>query len=168
MALILAAVGFGAGLLFGGFALGEGLLWTGLIASVLGICAAAFILSIPVVIYGAMYSTLTPAGGEQAARWKGFAQYLKDVGKGREPAIRPDFFELYLPYAAVFGLGQKWAKYFEKLGGVPLPVWFHAAAGGQADFGAMVAIMSSSDSAGSGADGGGGAGASGGGSSGAG
>jgi uncharacterized protein (TIGR04222 family) len=167
MALILAAVGFGAGLLFGGIALGGGALWTGLIAAILGICAAAFILSTPVVIYGATFSTLTPAGEEQAARWKGFAAYLKDVSKGREPAIRPDFFELYLPYAAVFGLGQKWAKVFEKLGGVPLPVWFHAAAGAQADFGAMVAVMSTSDSAGSSGDGGGG-GASGGGSSGAG
>jgi hypothetical protein len=77
-------------------------------------------------------------------------------------------FEIYLPVAAVFGFGAKWAKYFQKLGGVPLPVWFHAMAGSNGDFSGMVAVMSASDSAGAGADAGGAAGASGGGSSGAG
>lgn len=106
---------------------------------------------------------LTPAGEEQSARWQGFSEYLKQVSKGREPAIRPDYFERYLAYAAVFGLGTKWAKYFQQLGGVPLPIWFHAMAGSNGDFGAMVAVMSSSDSAGAGAAAGGSAGVSGGG-----
>jgi uncharacterized membrane protein YgcG len=139
------------------------------LAAVIGLCAGLFILSILVLIYAAAFSILTPAGEEQAARWKGFAEYLKQVSKGREPAIRPDYFERYLGYAAAFGLGAGWARYFQSLGGVPLPVWFHAAAGSQADFGALVAVMSTSDSAGAGGDGGAGAGgASGGGSSGAG
>jgi uncharacterized membrane protein len=119
------------------------------------------------VVYGATYSTLTPAGEEQATRWRGFAEYLKQVSRGKEPAIRPDYFERYLAYAAVFGLGSHWAKYFQDLGGVPLPIWFHATAGSHADFGAIVAVMSASDTSGAGASGGG-AGASGGGSSGAG
>jgi hypothetical protein len=120
------------------------------------------------LVYGATYSQLTAAGEEQAARWKGFADYLKHVGKGREPAIRPDYFQKYLAYAAVFGLGASWAKYFQNLGGVPLPVWFHAMAGSNSDFGAIVAVMSASDSAGASAGGDGSAGASGGGASGAG
>jgi len=111
---------------------------------------------------------MTPAGEEQAARWKGFAAYLEQVSKEDAPAIRPDYFERYLPYAAVFGLGSHWAKYFQSLGGVPLPIWFHATAGGEADFSAIVAVMASSDTAGAGGDGGASAGASGGGSSGAG
>ena len=89
------------------------------------------------------------------------------VSKGREPAIRSDYFEKYLAFAAVFGLGAGWAKYFQSLGGVPLPTWFHAMAGSSGDFGAMVAIMSASDTAGASVAAGG-AGASGGGSSGAG
>ncbi len=137
-------------------------------AGLAGICAAVFVLSIPLLIYAGMFSVLTPAGEEQKARWLGFAEYLKQVSKGKESAIRPDTFEIYLAYAAVFGLGTNWAKYFQELGGVPLPIWFHAMAGSDGDFGAMVAVMSASDSAGaSGSDGGGG-GASGGGSSGAG
>ena len=141
--------------------------WLPWLVTLTGISAGLFILSIPFLIYAQSYSVLTPAGEEQAARWKGFAEYLKRASRGREPAIRPDYFEHYLAYAAVFGLGASWAKYFQNLGGVPLPVWFQATAGSHADFGAMVAVMSVSDSAG--ADAGGAAGAaSGGGSSGAG
>jgi uncharacterized membrane protein len=126
------------------------------------------ILAVGLLIYAGTFSVLTPAGEEQAARWQGFAEYLKQVSKGREPAIRPDYFERYLAYASVFGLGKNWAKYFQDLGGVPLPVWFHALAGRDANFGAMVAVMSASDSTGAGGGGAGAGGASGGGSSGAG
>ncbi|HEY9528933.1 MAG TPA: DUF2207 domain-containing protein [Anaerolineales bacterium] len=137
-----------------------------LFGAVAGTGLGIFILAIALLIYAGSYSALTPGGEEQSARWKGFADYLKQVSKGREPAIRPDYFERYLAYAAVFGLGANWAKYFQNLGGVPLPGWFYALSGSRGDFGAMVAVMSSSDS--SGASAGGGAGASGGGSSGAG
>jgi uncharacterized protein (TIGR04222 family) len=168
LVMILALIVFILSMVGAGLSLSENSGWLMLIVAVAGISAGLFILSILLLIYGATYSILTPAGEEQIARWKGFAEYLKQVSKGKEPAIRPDYFERYLAYAAVFGLGANWAKYFQQLGGVPLPVWFHALAGSDGDFGAMVAVMSASDSAGvsAGADGGGGA--SGGGSSGAG
>jgi uncharacterized protein (TIGR04222 family) len=138
-------------------------------AAIAGVSLGLFILSIALLIYAGTFSALTPTGEEQAARWKGFAEYLKQASKGREPAIRPDYFERYLAYAAVFGLGANWAKYFQQLGGVPLPIWFHATAGSDANFGAIVAVMAASDSSGAGGGGSaGGAGASGGGSSGAG
>jgi uncharacterized membrane protein len=140
-----------------------------LLAGLAGVGLGLFILSVALLIYAGSFSVLTPAGEEQAARWKGFAEYLKQVSKGREPAIRPDTFERYLSYAAVFGLGASWAKYFQELGNVPLPVWFHGIRGSDPNFGAIVAVMAASDSSGAGGGGGaGGAGASGGGSSGAG
>ncbi len=142
----------------------------GVLAALAGIGISLFLLSIALLIYASMFSTLTPSGEEQAARWKGFAEYLKQVSKGKEPAISADYFERYLAYAAIFGLGKKWAEYFQTFDGMPLPIWFHATAGNNANFGAIVAVMSTSDSAGASAGGGGGAGAgaSGGGSSGAG
>lgn len=156
------------GLTSGGVIVSSNPDWFILLAALTGIGAGLFLLSIPVLIYAGTYSVLTPSGEEQSARWKGFAEYLKQVSQGREPAIRPDYFEKYLGYAAVFGLGAGWAKYFQTLGNVPLPVWFHAMAGSDGDFGSVVAVMSASDSAGADAGGGGGGGASGGGSSGAG
>lgn len=142
-------------------------IWMALFSALVGISVGSFISSMVLLVYASRFSVLTPAGEEQAVRWKGFEEYLKQVSKGKEPAIRPDYFERYLAYAAMFGLGASWAKYFQTLGGVPLPVWFRAAAGNNADFAAIVAVMSASDSTGAGA-GAGGAGASGGGSSGAG
>mgnify|MGYP000917541666 CR=1 FL=1 len=134
-----------------------------------GISAGLFLLSLALMIYASAFSVLTPSGEEQAIRWKSFAEYLKDVSKGKEPAISPDYFERYLAYATVFGLGATWAKYFETFNGMPLPVWFHATTGSSTNFAAIVAVMSASDSTGvSAGGGGGGAGASGGGSSGAG
>ena len=142
----------------------------GVLAALAGIGISLFLLSIALLIYAYTFSILTPSGEEQAARWKGFAEYLKQVSKGKEPAISPDYFERYLAYVAIFGLGKKWAEYFQTFDGMPLPIWFHATAGNDASFGAIVAVMSTSDSAGASAGGGGGAGAgaSGGGSSGAG
>jgi uncharacterized protein (TIGR04222 family) len=139
-------------------------------ATLAGVFAALFLLSIALLTYTSIFSILTPAGEEQAARWKGFAEYLNQVSKGREPAISPDYFERYLAYAALFGLGKRWAEYFQTFDGMPLPAWFHSTTGSNASFGAMAGMMSVSDSSGTsaGSGGGGGAGASGGGSSGAG
>ena len=167
--MIIALALFIVSMVIGGITLDGNTEWIMLIAAVAGISAGVFVLSIPLLIYAGTFSLLTPAGEEQSMRWKGFAEYLKQVSKGKEPVISADVFERYLAYAAVFGLGAHWAKYFQQLGGVPLPIWFHATAGSDGDFGAMVAVMSASDSAGASAGGdGGGAGASGGGSSGAG
>lgn len=136
-------------------------------AGMLGLGGGLFPVSVLATILASMYSPLTPVGEEQKHRWKSFGEYLRLVCRGREAAVRPDLFERYLPFAAVFGLTTQWARSFEKLGGVPLPVWFRSLSGTDADFSGFVAAMSATDSSfSSGADGGGGA--SGGGSSGAG
>lgn len=168
LTLFLSLILFIFGVAAVGMAISANAGWLTVIAALTGVSAGLFLLSIAVLIYGATYSTLTPAGEEQLARWNGFAEYLKQVSKGREPAIQPDYFERYLAYAAVFGLGAAWAKYFQSLGGVPLPIWFHAAADGDVSFGSIIAIMAASDTSGAGTGAGAGAGASGGGSSGAG
>lgn len=161
---------FIAGAFWLGSALGQGadaVTWPALLT---GVGGGAMLAAVAGLAYAAGFSTLSPEGAEQAGRWKAFKSYLESVSRGKEPAIRPDFFERYLPYAAAFGLGKPWAKFFQKLGGVPLPAWFHAVDASQADFGAIVAVMAASDSsaASAGAGAAGAAGASGGGASGAG
>jgi hypothetical protein len=138
-------------------------------AALIGIAAGGFVISIGLMIYYNTFSTLTPEGEEEAARWKGYAVYLKQASAGYPSRLPPVYFERHLPFAAAFGLGSAWAKRFQQMGGAPVPAWFHALAGSEGDFGAMVSVMSASDSAGDSASGGdGGGGASGGGSSGAG
>lgn len=151
LSLIFAALLFTGSMIVWGVSLERSTDFVIPIAIVAGASVGLFLFSIFLIIYAGAYSVLTPAGEEMAARWRGFADYLKRVSKGQEPAIRPDYFERYLSYAAVFGLGAGWAKYFQQLGGAPLPVWFHSLGGDYSSFGAFVAAMSSSSSSGAGA-----------------
>ena len=132
--------------------------------------AVAFLLGVAAFILASAYSPLSDEGERQAARWRGFEKYLKEVTKGREPAWDLKLFDEYLPYAAAFGLTEGWAKAFQKRGGAEIPPWFRALAGAQdGGVAAFVAMTSAARSAGaSGTGGAGGGGAGGGGGSGAG
>jgi len=84
--------------------------------------------------------------------------------------MRPDLFDLYLPFAAGNGMAERWAKAFQKQGGAPLPDWFRTLSGNMdgSEFAAIVAVLVAADSSVSVSGDAGGAGASGGGASGAG
>ncbi len=128
--------------------------------------AVVFLMGIAAFILAAAYSPLSDEGEREAARWKGFQKYLKDVVKGREPAWDLKLFDSYLPYATAFGLAEGWAKAFQKRGGAEIPTWFRAVAdagdGGVASFIAMTSAAQSVGSSGAGGAGGGGAGGGGG------
>jgi hypothetical protein len=132
-------------------------------AACIGVAASGFILSFGLLVYTATFSPLTPEGQAEAARWKSFAKYLKQVSKDKSSAAPAADFERYLVWAVVFGLGSAWAKRYQRAGGVPWPAWFQAAPGSDGDFSAIIAVMLASDSAASaggsdgGASGGGGA-----------
>ncbi len=110
-----------------------------------GFGCATFVLSISLLIYGSTFSPLTPTGEEQRNRWQGFAEYLKQVSKGKEEVICPEIFEQYLPYAVALGLGVSWAKAFQKHGDMPMPFWFQTIA--ESDFSSIVAAVIAADSA---------------------
>lgn len=139
-----------------------------LTSALLGGSIAAFLGGLAYIIYAALFSPLTAQGRWIASQWTGFSRYLKDIVAKREMLIRPDTFIQFLPFAAGFGLGEQWAKFFQKHGSVEVPAWFHAlnAQDANASFGAFTTFMSSSSSnassgggAGGGASGGGGSGA---------
>ncbi len=121
---------------------------TAIFAGIAGTGFGVGILALALLLYAGTLSVLTPVGEEQAALWRGFAEYLKQVSKGKKPAMSEDYFERYLAYAAVFDLGINWAKYFRQRGGMPLPTWFHVLTDSHADFCALVTIMSSLDAVG--------------------
>lgn len=138
-------------------------------AVLVGAGAALALAGLVGVILAASISTLSEEGLRQAEAWKGFHAYLQSVAKGREAAISAEFFPRYLAFAAAFGMGTQWGKFFQKMGDVPLPAWMHAVQSDMEDgsFVAMMAVISSADSSAASAAGGA-AGASGGGASGAG
>jgi len=94
------------------------------------------------------------------------------VTRGREPAWDLRLFERYLPYAASYGLAQRWARAFQKRGGAEIPAWFRAVTTNvNESMSAFVAMTAAFHSAGGGGAAGGAAdagGAAGGGGSGAG
>ncbi|MCX6030680.1 MAG: DUF2207 domain-containing protein [Chloroflexi bacterium] len=133
------------------------------------ILGSLFVLSLTAFVMGAAYSPLSDRGSQEAAAWQGFYEYLRDVTRGREPAWDLRQFERYLPYAASYGLAEKWAKAFKERGGAEIPVWFHAvAAAPDQAMGAFIAFTAASHSTGSSGGAGGAGGAAGGGGSGAG
>lgn len=163
------------GLLFGlGLA---GIIATAFLIGSLGfgpliVAAAVALLGLLGILVGASLSPLSDAGVETAVAWNAYANYLKDVSKGKQAIDTPTMFEKHLPYAAAFGLLEKWAKQFEKQGWTETPTYFRALPDTTANQAviAFVAMSAATNSSGGSAAGAGaaGAGAAGGGASGAG
>jgi hypothetical protein len=158
-----------AGVIVGGATASNGI-WSVLRLAALatGLGGGLVVVGLVGLILASAFGQLTGEGEQQAAAWQGFLRYLKDVNKGREQLLGEDLFDVYLPYAAGFGLGEGWARRYEKQTGIVVPAWFSALRtdDGSAAFVALMAATHSTASSGSGASGA--AGASGGGASGAG
>ncbi len=169
LAMLLGGVGFGAGMVWGAVS-SDNAQWSVLpfAAALAGGGAGLFIAGLLALIVSATLSTWTEPGEREAADWKSFAAYLKDVTKGKDDLLDATRFERYLPYAAGFNLGEAWVKRYEKQSGFAAPPWLQAlhADDSSAAFVAVMVASHSSFSSSAGAAGGGGA--SGGGASGAG
>ena len=70
------------GMAIGGIVISKNPAWFTPLAAMIGFSAGLFILSIGLLIYSSAFSILTPTGEEQSVRWKGFAEYFKQVSKG--------------------------------------------------------------------------------------
>ncbi|MCS6907189.1 MAG: DUF2207 domain-containing protein [Anaerolineales bacterium] len=111
------------GLLF--FAVGVGVGWSYPFGAILlgsgsGLVLAGFV----GIVLTLSLSTLTDQGAQQAAQWKAFADYLKEITQGQHQPLSPETFERYLPYAAGFGFLSEWASYFFSQSKVNIPDWF--------------------------------------------
>ncbi len=124
-----------------------------------------------VLISGAFLSPLSDHGRHQAAEWRAFFNFLKDVSKGRAAIPDEAVFARYLPFAVALGIGPSWSKAFRRSGRLTaVPAWFAAASAADATrqlnaFMALIVVTQGAGHSGSGA--GATAGAGGGGSSGA-
>ena len=128
-----------------------------------------FVIGMVVLGYGTSRSPLTDHADQIALNWKSFFDYLKNITRGKEAIVRPDTFDLYLPFSAAFGMVEAWGRFFAKNYQAQVPAWFRPLDDSSADFSTFITMLSASDSStDAGAGGAAGAGASGGGSSGAG
>jgi hypothetical protein len=126
-------------------------------------------IGVTVAVLWGMFSTLSEEGMQDAARWKAFSHYLRDITHGKVLDMPQDVFEQYLIYATTFGLAEKWVKYFQKQGMAVVPPWFHSLATTNVDnLSHFVTMIAVSHAVGGSSGAGGGGGAAGGGASGAG
>jgi len=167
--VVLGTLGGIGGIVLAGMAINRGAS-PALGAAVAGVGGTLFLLGIAAALAVALFSPLSERGERAAASWKGFAAYLKEAMRGREPFYGEEQFERYLPFVAGLGLAVRWARYAQKQGYSAVPTWFRGLDVEGAHFGAFVAAISSTNSSFSSGSGGasGASGASGGGASGAG
>lgn len=169
LAMVLGIVVFVLGLVVAGVVGWRSEIGLQALAVAIGVGVGLFVVGFVGVILAGTFSPRTPAGEEQAAAWRRFGDYLKEVARGRQSLMQAEQFAAFLPYAAGFGLAEDWGKRYIQQTNVPLPAWFTGLQPGDG-YEAFAAVMAAGSSwsgdSGSGGDGGGGA--SGGGASGAG
>ena len=86
---------------------------------------ALAIVGISALICFAAHTPLSNEGVQKAREWRGFRQYLRDVGRDREPSPGDPVVRQMLPYAIALGLAQSWASYLKQHRSAA-PEWFRA------------------------------------------
>jgi hypothetical protein len=77
------------------------------------------------MIVGPAMPAKTRKGAEEAAKWKAFYEYLRNLEKYTDVEAATLQFERYLPYAVAFGLDKSWIGTFSRVPQVPIPYWYY-------------------------------------------
>jgi uncharacterized membrane protein YgcG len=77
------------------------------------------------LIVGPAMPAKTRKGAEEAAKWKAFYEYLRNMEKYAQVEEATDQFERYLPYAVAFGLDKAWIRKFSQVSAMPIPYWYY-------------------------------------------
>lgn len=138
---------------------------------------SGIVLGIVFIVYGFLASHYLPKRTEKGIEVKkhllGLRQYISVAEKERfdfhyDPKKNPQLIEQLLPYAIMFGLGERWVKHIDSVTASQKPAWYVSSSArpfNAASMSAMVSSLSSTTSAstgrsgsgaGSGAGGGGG------------
>ncbi len=65
----------------------------------------------------------TRKGAEEAARWRAFQTYLRDLPRFQSVEEATGLFDKYLPYAVAFGIERRWVNLFIQAN-TPSPIWY--------------------------------------------
>jgi uncharacterized membrane protein len=102
----------------------------------------SFIFAVPAIVLATLQDKvvrklsrrLTQKGADAEAQIKGFKEFLTLTEKDKlqllnAPALEPQMFEKFLPYAMVLGVEKEWARKFEGMYAVA-PSWYEDSSGG--------------------------------------
>lgn len=90
------------------------------------VCVPAAIMAsgIAMAAVGSYMPRKTRLGAEEAAKWRAFREYLRNLEKYDDVEGKAEVFDRYLPYAVAFGLDSTWIRRFSKVERVAPPVWY--------------------------------------------
>ncbi len=86
---------------------------------------AVGVVGVAALIMGPVMPAKTRKGAEEAAKWKAFYEYLRNLEKYAKVEEAAAQFERYLPYAVAFGLDRTWINKFKQVDFVPIPYWYY-------------------------------------------
>lgn len=118
--------GIGAVLLIGAFAAGFVLLSVveDVSAALLCLPLALGLVGVVALSVGQAMPAKTYKGAEEAAKWKAFEEYLRNLEKYQGLEEAATHFDQYLPYAVAFGIDRSWIQRFKRVDYVPIPPWY--------------------------------------------
>ena len=76
------------------------------------------------LIVGQAMPAKTRKGAEEAAKWKAFEEYLRNMDRYQDVGEAAQHFAANLPYAVAFGLDRSWIRRFSQVDYVPIPPWY--------------------------------------------
>jgi uncharacterized membrane protein YgcG len=93
---------------------------------VMALClpASLFLVGCVAIAFGQAMPAKTPEGALEAAKWKAFMEYLRNLEKYTGVSEAAAQFDAYLPYAVAFGLDRLWINRFRHVDNVPIPPWY--------------------------------------------
>ncbi|NDJ62875.1 MAG: DUF2207 domain-containing protein, partial [Chloroflexi bacterium] len=80
--------------------------------------------SIAMLIAAPNMPAKTRKGAEEAAKWRAFMAYLRNLTAYDDVESAASRFDQYLPYAVAFGLEKTWVRQFEGTRNVSIPPWY--------------------------------------------
>lgn len=80
---------------------------------------------VAVLLAGQFMPAKTRKGAEEAAKWKAFQEYLRNLEKYSAVENAVEQFDKYLPYATAFGLDRTWMNKFNRVDRMPIPTWYY-------------------------------------------
>jgi uncharacterized membrane protein YgcG len=108
---------------------GIGFLLYVMVADTIGAIICPFvsigIAAIAVIIIGQAMPAKTRKGAEEAAKWKAFKRYLRDIDRYTRLEEASEQFDRYLPYAVAFGIERSWINKFAAVPTTPVPLWYY-------------------------------------------
>jgi uncharacterized membrane protein YgcG len=88
---------------------------------------ALVILGLTMVIAAVAMPSKTQKGAEEAAKWRAFEKYLRNLKKLQGEQAAAQHFEEYLPYAIAFGIDRMWMRELAEAPDVfvGMPPWYY-------------------------------------------